>query len=73
MINIFNIHRDPIETALDQPNCTFSTSSFLIHPSNFSPCLWFLAKNKNADAKRGFRDRRKQTLLIDRVPLFSQN
>ena len=26
--------------------------------------LWFLAKNKNADAKRGFRDRRKQTLFI---------
>jgi hypothetical protein len=20
-------------------------------------CLWFLAKNENADAKRGFRDR----------------
>ena len=29
------------------------------------PLLWFLAKNKNADAKRGFRDRRKQTLFID--------
>jgi type I restriction enzyme M protein len=27
--------------------------------------LWFLAKNKAADAKRGFRDRRKQTLFID--------
>lgn len=71
MIDTFNIHREPIETALDQPSCPFS--SFFIHPSNFSPGLWFLAKNKNADAKRGFRDRRKQTLLIDRVPLFSQN
>jgi len=28
-------------------------------------CLWFLTKNKNADAKRGFRERRKQTLFID--------
>ena len=28
-------------------------------------CLWFLAKNKAADAKRTFRDRRKQTLFID--------
>ncbi len=28
-------------------------------------CLWFLAKNKNADAKRGFRDRHKQTLFSD--------
>jgi type I restriction enzyme M protein len=27
--------------------------------------LWFLAKNKAADAKRGFHDRRKQTLFID--------
>jgi type I restriction enzyme M protein len=28
-------------------------------------CCLFLAKNKNPDAKRGFRDRRKQTLFID--------
>ena len=28
-------------------------------------CLWFLAKSKAADAKRGFRNRRKQTLFID--------
>jgi type I restriction enzyme M protein len=27
-------------------------------------CLWFLAKNKAAATKRGFRDRRKQTLSI---------
>lgn len=27
--------------------------------------LWFLAKNKAAEAKRGFRDPRKQTLFID--------
>ena len=27
-------------------------------------CLWFLAKNKNADAKRGFRDCRKEMLFI---------
>ena len=27
-------------------------SSFFIHPSAFKSCLWFLAKNKNADAKR---------------------
>ena len=45
-------------------------STFEIHPSNFASlpgqlfystqipvCLWFLAKNKAADAKRGFRDR----------------
>jgi hypothetical protein len=32
-------------------------SSFFIHPSAFKTCLWFLAKNKKADAKRGFRGR----------------
>ncbi len=55
-------------------NRVFPTSTFETHPSNFAPlpgqffystkipvCLWFLAKNKNADAKRGFRDRRLQT------------
>ena len=29
------------------------------------PRVWFFAKNKIAVAKRGFRDRRKQTLFID--------
>ncbi len=33
-------------------------SSFFIHPSAFQTCLWFLAKNKNAAAKRSFHDRR---------------
>lgn len=27
-------------------------------------CLWFLAKNKAADAQRSFRDRRKQTSFL---------
>jgi hypothetical protein len=30
MMDPFNIHRDPIETALDQPSCQFSTSSFIL-------------------------------------------
>jgi hypothetical protein len=29
-----------------------------VQPSAFKTCLWFLAQNKNADAERGFRDRR---------------
>ena len=37
----------------------------LFYSTQIPVCLWFLAKNKNADAKRGFRDRRKQTLFID--------
>jgi len=39
---------------------------FIILHSSFKLfALPLLAKNKNADAKRGFRDRRKQTLFID--------
>ena len=34
----------------------------LLYSTQISVCLWFLAKNKAADAKRGFRDRRQQTL-----------
>jgi hypothetical protein len=63
MMDPFDVCRAPIETALDQPSCPFS--SFFIIPSNFSPCLGFLAKNKSADAKRGFCDGRKQTLFSD--------
>ncbi len=66
-----DIRRDLIETDLDQPNRLRSTSSFFIPPSAFLPCLWFLAKNKHADAKRGFRDRRQQTLFIDARKLGS--
>jgi hypothetical protein len=37
----------------------------LFYSTPIPVCLWFLAKNKAADAERGFRDRRKQTLFID--------
>jgi type I restriction enzyme M protein len=37
----------------------------LFYSTQIPVCLWFLAKSKNADPKRGFRDRRKQTLFID--------
>ena len=33
----------------------------IFYSTQIPVCLWFLAKNKNADAKRGFRDRRLQT------------
>jgi hypothetical protein len=60
-------------------NCRLPTSTFELHRSNSATalpgqrfystqipvCLWFLAKNKNADDKRGFLDRLKQTLFID--------
>ena len=37
----------------------------LFYSTQIPVCLWFLTKNKGHDAKRGFRDRRKQTLFID--------
>jgi type I restriction enzyme M protein len=37
----------------------------LFYSTQIPVCLWFLAKHKAADAKRGFRDRRRQTLFID--------
>ena len=33
----------------------------IFYSTQIPVCLWFLAKNKNADAKRGFCDRRLQT------------
>ncbi len=45
--------------------CLSRCARLFLPPSNFRLCLWFLAKNKNADAKCGFRDRRKQTFFID--------
>lgn len=41
----------------------------LFYSTQIPVCPWFLAKNKAADAKRGFRDRRKQTLFIDACKL----
>ncbi len=70
--------REMPSAELRTPNRSLPTSTFEIHPSNSASlpgqlfystqipvCLWFLAKNKAADTKRGFRDRRKQTLFID--------
>ena len=38
--------------------------SQLFYTTQIPVCLRFLAKNKGADAKRGFRDRRKEMLFI---------
>ena len=37
----------------------------LFYSTQIPVCLWFLAKNKSAHVKRGFRDRRQQTFFID--------
>ena len=58
-----DIRRALIEA--DLVDCMVALPGQLFYTTPIAVCLWFLAKNKNADAKRGFRDRRKQTLFID--------
>ncbi|MEY4300474.1 MAG: Type restriction enzyme EcoKI protein [Verrucomicrobiota bacterium] len=49
----------------DLVDCMVALPGQLFYSTQIPVCLWFLAKSKNADAKRGFRDRRQQTLFID--------
>ena len=49
----------------DLVDCMVALPGQLFYSTQIPVCLWFLAKNKNVDRKRGFRDRRKQTLFID--------
>ena len=49
----------------DLVDCMVALPGQLFYSTQIPVCLWFLTKSKEADAKRGFRDRRKQTLFID--------
>ncbi|MEZ5497893.1 MAG: class I SAM-dependent DNA methyltransferase [Steroidobacteraceae bacterium] len=49
----------------DLVDCMVALPGQLFYSTQIPVCAWFLAKNKAADAKRGFRERRKQTLFID--------
>ena len=49
----------------DLVDCMVAMPGQLFYSTQIPVCLWFLAKNKKADSKRGFRDRRGQTLFID--------
>jgi type I restriction enzyme M protein len=49
----------------DLVDCMVALPGQLFYSTQIPVCLWFLTRSKNADAKRGFRDRRKQTLFID--------
>ena len=49
----------------DMVDCMVALPGQLFYSTQIPACLWFLTKNKKADAKRGFRDRRKETLFID--------
>jgi type I restriction enzyme M protein len=57
------IRRALIES--DLVDCMVALPGQLFYSTQIPVCLWFLTKNKGADSKRGFRDRRKQTLFID--------
>ena len=41
----------------DLVDCTVALPGQLFYSTQIPVCFWFLAKNKNADAKRGFHDR----------------
>jgi type I restriction enzyme M protein len=58
-----DIRRAIIEA--DLVDCMVALPGQLFYSTQIPVCLWFLAKNKVANAKRGFRDRRQQTLFID--------
>jgi len=64
-MNITNTHR--AENLIRSPGQLFYSTQIPV-------CLWFLAKNKNAVAKRGFRDRRKAVLFISNTssPMLDQ-
>jgi type I restriction enzyme M protein len=57
-----DIRRALIEA--DLVDCMVALPGQLFYSTPIPVCLWFLAKNKGADSKRGFRDRRKQILFI---------
>ncbi len=49
----------------DLVDCMVALPGQLFYSTQIPVCLWFIAKNKNIDDKRGFRDRRKHTLFVD--------
>jgi type I restriction enzyme M protein len=49
----------------DLVDCMVALPGQLFYSTQIPVCLWFIAKNKKADTKRHFRDRRKHTLFID--------
>jgi type I restriction enzyme M protein len=58
-----DIRRALIEA--DLVDCMVALPGQLFYSTQIPVCLWFLTKSKKADSKRGFRDRRKETLFID--------
>ena len=49
----------------DLVECIVALPGQLFYTTQIPACLWFLTRNKKADPKLGFRDRRGETLFID--------
>jgi type I restriction enzyme M protein len=49
----------------DLVDCMIALPGQLFYTTQIPVCLWFLSKNKKADAQRGYRDRTGETLFID--------
>lgn len=49
----------------DLVDCMVALPGQLFYTTQIPVCLWFLTRSKKADKKRGFRDRKGETLFID--------
>ena len=49
----------------DLVDCMVALPGNLFYSTTIPVCVWFLAKNKGGDSKRGLRERHQQTLFID--------
>lgn len=49
----------------DMVDCMIALPGQLFYTTQIPVCLWFLTRSKKVDVKRGFRDRRGETLFID--------
>lgn len=58
-----DIRRKIIEN--DLVDCMIALPGQLFYTTQIPVCLWFVTKNKKADAARGFRNREGETLFID--------
>lgn len=49
----------------DLVDCMIALPGQLFYTTQIPVCLWFLSRNKGADAERGYRNRQGETLFID--------
>lgn len=49
----------------DMVDCMVALPGQLFYTTQIPVCLWFIARSKNADSNRGFRERKGEVLFID--------